>query len=200
MALEYKYSKTLLLLILLLLHSVWILENRIEMMMGGRVVTRSLRYPILRRGIRHVALESQSQSSPSPSPSPLESRLRTILRNEIQYQYDYAPPHQAFTEFGKFVVEDLPGQQWITLKAKWGEDENITIEATMFDGSIKDKSDDVRHHITMLVDICRARGNGNSMEFICSALSDSIQIHKVYTFNSHNPQPQPQPYTGPHIK
>lgn len=96
------------------------------------------------------------------------------------------------------MVEDLPGQQWITLRGKLGEDENIKIEATMFDGSIlAPKSGDVRHHISMFVDIWRGKGT-DLMEFICSAWSDSFEIHKVYMFNPHNSQPQP--YMGPHIK
>ncbi|KAG6389310.1 hypothetical protein SASPL_150778 [Salvia splendens] len=151
------------------------------------------------------AIQSQSQSSSSPSPSsPFESRLRTILRNEIQYQYDYAPPHQPVTEFERFSVEDQPGQQWITLRAKSAEDENIKIEATMFDGSILEpKSDDedteevVRLHISMLVDIWKGKET-DSMEFVCSAWPYSLEIQKVYMFKQDNSPAQP--YMGPDMK
>lgn len=101
------------------------------------------------------------------------------------------------------MVEDVPGQQWITLrgksKSKSGEDENIKIEATMFDGSIfAPKSEDVRLHISMLVDIWRGNEEETDlMEFVCSAWPDSLEIHKVYIFNR---PPQPQPYMGPDIK
>ncbi|KAG6391143.1 hypothetical protein SASPL_148894 [Salvia splendens] len=163
------------------------------------------RRSLIRQFSSSDAIQSQSQSSSSPSPtSPFESRLRTILRNEIQYQYDYAPPHQPVTEFEKFSVEDQPGQQWITLRAKSAEDENIKIEATMFDGSILEpKSDDedteevVRLHISMLVDIWKGKET-DSMEFVCSAWPDSLEIQKVYMFKRDNFPAQP--YMGPDMK
>ncbi|KAH6757887.1 hypothetical protein C2S52_023209 [Perilla frutescens var. hirtella] len=149
------------------------------------------------------ALQSQSQS-------PFESRLRTILRNEIQYQHDYAPPHQPVTEFDRFVVEDRPGQQWITLRSESAEGENIKIEATMFDGSIlanqgsecddEEQQEAVHLHISMLVDIWRKgeETDYDPMEFVCSAWPHSLEIQKVYTLNRlRSPT---QPYMGPDIK
>lgn len=112
---------------------------------------------------------------------------------------------QPVTEFDGFVVEDLPGQQWITLRGKSAEDEHIKIEATMFDGSIlapKSGDDDneevVRLHISMLVDIWRGKET-DSMEFVCSAWPDSLEIQKVYIFKRGDNAP-PQPYMGPDIK
>ena len=101
-------------------------------------------------------------------------------------------------------MEDQPGQQWITLRAKSAEDENIKIEATMFDGSILEpKSDDedteevVRLHISMLVDIWKGKET-DSMEFVCSAWPDSLEIQKVYMFKRDNSPAQP--YMGPDMK
>ncbi|KAL8532462.1 hypothetical protein ACS0TY_008890 [Phlomoides rotata] len=143
----------------------------------------------------------KTQRNPSAS-SPFISRLQRILQNEIQYQYDYAPPHQPPTEIDKFTVQDRPGELWITLTGKSAEDENIKIEATMFDGSVlepnsgDDESEDtVRLHISMLVDVWK-EGETNKMEFVCSAWPESLEIQKIYVFRRDNPA---KPYMGPDI-
>ncbi|XP_057800014.1 uncharacterized protein At2g39795, mitochondrial [Salvia miltiorrhiza] len=186
-------------------------------MMGGRALLRSLRSSlssspssyssILRRRSCNRRFASsdalQSQSSSPPRSSPLESRLRTILRNEIQYQYDFAPPHQPVTEFDRFVVEDLPGQQCVILKGKSADDENIKIDATMFDGyavetrfNDDDTEEVVLLHISMVVDIKRGKKN-DSMGVVCSAWPDSLEIQKVFTYKHDNPTAQ---FMGPDIK
>ncbi|KAK4415415.1 hypothetical protein Salat_2648900 [Sesamum alatum] len=136
-------------------------------------------------------------SSTTQIQSPLHSNLLRLLRNEIQYHHDYAPPHQPVTEFDRFMVEDRPGEQWITLRGKSAEDENIKIEATMFDGSIitpkscdEGTQENTRLHISVLVDIWKGQGT-DLMEFVCSAWPDSLEIHKVYIFRNGKPPAQP---------
>ncbi|KAI8569187.1 hypothetical protein RHMOL_Rhmol02G0259400 [Rhododendron molle] len=135
--------------------------------------------------------------------SPFESNILRILRNEIQYQSDYAPPHQSATEFNAFVVEDRPGEQWITLRGKFGENETIKIEATMFDGSVvvpksgdDSTAEDVRLHISLLVDI--SKGEECDLEFVCSSWPDHIEIQKVYIFRRDGSLKWP--YMGPNFR
>nr|XP_016486926.1 PREDICTED: uncharacterized protein LOC107807121 isoform X3 [Nicotiana tabacum]XP_033515027.1 uncharacterized protein LOC104108036 isoform X3 [Nicotiana tomentosiformis] len=108
---------------------------------------------------------SRTHASEATQKSPFESNILRILRNEIEYQSDYAPPHPPVTQFNTFMVEDRPGEQWITLRRKFGSDEHIKIEATMFDGSItvpkssdENIGEDVRLHISVLVDIWKGQG------------------------------------------
>lgn len=100
------------------------------------------------------------------------------------------------------MVEDRPGELWITLTDKSAENENIKIEATMFDGSVlepnsgDDETEDrVRLHISMLVDVWK-EGETDLMEFVCSAWSDSLEIQKIYVFRRDNPT---KCYMGPDI-
>lgn len=118
--------------------------------------------------------------------SPFEANILRIIRNEIEYQSDYAPPHQPVTEFKSFTVEDHPGGQWITMRGKYGDNEHIKMEITMFDGydyvpKVGEDSieEDVRLHISVLVDISKGEGY-DDMEFVCSAWPNCIEIQKVY--------------------
>ena len=106
-------------------------------------------------------------------------------------------------EFNSFNVEDQPGEQWIRLRGKFGENETIKIEATMFDGSVivpkpgdDSSGEDVRLHISLLVDI--SKGEGCDLEFICSAWPDHIEIQKVYILNRD--RSLSQPYMGPNFR
>ncbi|KAF8404257.1 hypothetical protein HHK36_009139 [Tetracentron sinense] len=136
--------------------------------------------------------------------SAFEGNILRILRNEIQYEYEYAPPKQPSTEFDSFAVEDQPGEQWIRLRGKYGEKEEIKIEVTMFDGSIPipkssedGKGEDMQFHISMIVDISKGEGC-NVLEFVCSAWPDCLEIQKVFMLR-HDGMP-PKPYVGPDFK
>ncbi|XAR71027.1 hypothetical protein NMG60_11028107 [Bertholletia excelsa] len=135
--------------------------------------------------------------------SPFESNVLRILRNEILYQSEYAPSHQPPAEFNSFSVEDRPGEQWMTLRGKFGENETIKIEATMFDGSVVvpksgDDSDaeEMCLHISVLVDI--SKGKECDLEFVCSAWRDHMEIQKVYIFRRD--KTLPPPYMGPNFR
>lgn len=96
--------------------------------------------------------------------------------------------YQPVTEFNSLIVQDRPGEQWITMRGKFGDTEDIKIEATMFDGyevipklGDDSSSENLRLHISLLVDI--SKGDGCSdMEFVCSAWPDGLEVQKVYIF------------------
>ncbi|CDP18788.1 unnamed protein product [Coffea canephora] len=138
------------------------------------------------------------------SPPPFESNILRLLAAHIHHRSLYHPPHRHVTEYNGFTVEDRPGEQWITLRGKSTEDEHIKIEATMFDGSVcsppsaaECSGEDVRLHISLLVDIWKGDGN-ELLEFVCSAWPDSLEIQKVYIFRRDN---SPMgPYMGPNVR
>nr|GMD44022.1 Mitochondrial glycoprotein [Ipomoea batatas] len=120
-----------------------------------------------------------SQSLPQTvRKSPFDSNILRILHNEIDYLSVYAPPDP--------------------------QNEEIKIEATMFDGSISvpksgyETSEDVRLHISLLVDIWKKEG-GEALEFVCSAWPDSLEVQNVYVFRREGLQSS-QPYMGPNVK
>ena len=108
-------------------------------------------------------------------------------------------------EYDSFIVDNRPGEQWISLKKKFGEKEEIKIEVTMFDGSVSaEKSDkgiaigpDVELHITLIVNIPKGEGS-DVMEFECSAWPDSIEIVNVLV-RGKDKKPD-QLYMGPEFK
>lgn len=111
---------------------------------------------------------------------------------------------QPVTKFNTFMVEDRPGEQWVTLRRKFGEDEHIKIEATMIDGAItipkgndENLGEDVRLHISVLVDIWKGEGS-DFLEFVCSSWPNSLEIQKVYLLRSDSSRAQP--YMGPNVK
>ncbi|XP_038699858.1 uncharacterized protein At2g39795, mitochondrial-like [Tripterygium wilfordii] len=136
--------------------------------------------------------------------SPFKENILRILRNEISYQTEYAPPHEPATRFNSFIVEDRPGEQWITMRGRHNDIEDIKIEVTMFDGFKlipkpgEDASgEDVALHISLLVDITR-ENDGHKLEFACSAWTDCLEIQKVYIF-SHDTMLS-RPYMGPDFR
>lgn len=108
---------------------------------------------------------------------------------------------QPVQEFDSFKVDERPGEQWIRLSRKFGENEEIKVEVTMFDHSIPvgdvAKGEDVQLHITMIVDVFKGEGS-NVLEFVCSAWPDSIEIQKVFT-RGHE-RMAGHPYLGPGFK
>ncbi|KAG6649680.1 uncharacterized protein At2g39795, mitochondrial [Carya illinoinensis] len=148
--------------------------------------------------------QARPYASESATKSPFEVNILRILRTEIQYQSEYAPPHKPVTKFNSFTVEDRPGEQWITMRRKFGDTENIKIEATMFDGcepvpkpEVHIYGGDVRLHLSLLVDI--SRGDGcNELEFLCSSWPDSLEVQKVYILRRN--RMLARPYMGPDFR
>ncbi|GER51733.1 mitochondrial glycoprotein family protein [Striga asiatica] len=176
-------------------------------MSGGALISGRRRACPLIKSICSTILRRGAHKSPDNAllpHSPLQSKMQRLLSNEIQYQCDYAPPHQPLTEYDGFSVEDRPGEQLITLSGKSTEDENIKIDATMFDGFIVDRIKDERgtrekprFHISMLVDI-RKGERSDAIKFVCSAWPDSLEIQKVFVYK--HDESSPRFYMGPDFK
>lgn len=99
-------------------------------------------------------------------------------------------------------MDDRPGEQWIKLKRKFGDKEDITIEATMFDGSIPVSNsgkfeDNVQLHLTFVINISKG-GDSNVLEILCSARPDAIEVEKLFVRGPN--RTQGQPYSGPEFK
>ncbi|KAJ8452852.1 hypothetical protein Cgig2_014615 [Carnegiea gigantea] len=116
---------------------------------------------------------------------------------------DGPSPPQPPAGVNGFKVDERPGEQWISLEKKFGENEEIKVEVTMFDGSAPvtksgDKNsqlgEEVQLHITLIVSIFKEESN-QVLEFICSAWPDALDINKVY-LRERAKMPR-QPYTGP---
>ncbi|KAF5936284.1 hypothetical protein HYC85_027413, partial [Camellia sinensis] len=135
-------------------------------------------------------------SRPIPDPNvdltPPKITLR-VQHHQDPPQRDPIPPA---TEFHAFTVEDRPGEQWITLRGKFGENETIKIEATISKSGDDSTAENVCLHISLLVDI--SKGEECDLEFVCSAWPDSIEIQKVYIFRRDGSWPRP--YMGPNFR
>ncbi|CAN6915657.1 unnamed protein product [Brassica oleracea var. botrytis] len=150
---------------------------------------------------RDITTSRRSFAAIASANSPFRSNLLRIIRNEIDYQSEYAPPHQPATEFKSFSVDDRPGEQCIVMKGKFGEDETIKMEATMFDGfmtvprtGLDASGRDVLLHVSLLVDISKADGS-EDMEFLCSVWPNRIEIQNLYMLRRD--KITGQPYMGP---
>ncbi|TXG62239.1 hypothetical protein EZV62_013602 [Acer yangbiense] len=169
---------------------------------------RSHRTPSVqpRIGTPTFLFRSRPYSTDVITKSPFEANILRILCSEIDYQSDYAPPHQPATKFNTFAVEDRAGEQWMTMNGKFGDSEDIKIEATMFDGFVSvprvgddATGEDARLHISVIVDISKRDGS-KTAQFICSAWPDTLEIHNVYVFSTTSRDNKlVRPYIGPHF-
>lgn len=109
---------------------------------------------------------------------------------------------QPVAKYGSFTVDSRPGEQWIRLKRKIG-DEDIKVEVTMFDGSVPTAKsgggagDEVQLHITLIVNIAKCK-DVDVLEIMCSAWPDSIEINRLF-IRCGDKMPA-QPYVGPEFK
>ncbi|MCD7471018.1 hypothetical protein HAX54_011281 [Datura stramonium] len=133
-----------------------------------------------------------------------EENILRLLRYEIRYELERSPPSQPITEFDSFIIDERPGEQWIKLNKKFGENEEIKVEVTMFDASVPVKkgddvsaADDMQLHITMIVNVVKGESS-DVLEFVCSAWPNSIEIRKVYMRGQNGIVDQP--YVGPPFK
>ncbi|KAF3446219.1 hypothetical protein FNV43_RR11398 [Rhamnella rubrinervis] len=159
---------------------------------------------ISRQAISAFSFQARPYVSETITKSPLQANILRILRSEVQYQSEYAPPRQPVTQFKSFIVQDRPGEQWITMRGKFGDTEDIKIEVTMFDGyevipKLGDDSpgENLRLHISLLVDISKGDGS-DDLEFVCSAWPDRLEVQKVYLIRRG--KIPARPYMGPDFR
>ncbi|KAJ6862192.1 hypothetical protein NC652_039130 [Populus alba x Populus x berolinensis] len=136
--------------------------------------------------------------------SPFEANILRIIDKEIDYQSEYAPPYQPEMRFHSFTVEDRSGEQWMIMRGKYDDIEDVKLEVTMFDGYVTvpklgdDASgEDVRLHISFIVDVSKGDG-GENLEFLCSAWPDRLEIQKVYLLRGE--KMPGRPYMGPDFR
>nr|XP_043636498.1 uncharacterized protein At2g39795, mitochondrial-like [Erigeron canadensis]XP_043636499.1 uncharacterized protein At2g39795, mitochondrial-like [Erigeron canadensis] len=133
--------------------------------------------------------------------SAFEDRIRRLIRNDIQYELDRSPLTQLIPKFKSFVIDERPGEQWIRLNKKFGNNEEIKVEVTMFrvfdppakHGSVT-TDNDLELYISMVVDIFKDDDNG-ILEFVCNVWPDSIEIEKVFMRDQDGMAGKP--YLGP---
>ncbi|RLN35236.1 uncharacterized protein C2845_PM03G06010 [Panicum miliaceum] len=139
-----------------------------------------------------VAAAFASTSTPSPVVplrSPLDDRLHRLLRSEITYLAERRPPYPPPRSFKSFAVEDRPGEQWVRLRSRAGADEEVKVEATMFDGAAEPPPEDAplfrrveslergpRLHLSLIVEVTRG---DRVLGFICSAWPDELAVRHV---------------------
>lgn len=105
------------------------------------------------------------------------------------------------TQINSFTIDEQPGQQWIRLKRRFGENEEVKVEATMLYGSDSDSKDndpskEVILHISLIVNI--QKDDGEVLEFICSAWPNSLEIVNVFV-RTNEAKPS-KPYLGPEFE
>ncbi|KAH8504129.1 hypothetical protein H0E87_011691 [Populus deltoides] len=121
-----------------------------------------------------------------PYISYFEANILRIFSKEINCQSEYAPPHQFY--YLDYVARDevsfIYGGR--SIRRAVDDNEDIKLEASMFDGYVTvpklgdvASGEDLRHHISVIVDISRGDG-GEKLEFLCSAWPDHLEIQKVY--------------------
>ncbi|KAL2338198.1 hypothetical protein Fmac_012644 [Flemingia macrophylla] len=134
--------------------------------------------------------------------SAFEGNILRLLRSEIQYELQSSPLNTPVTKFNSFTVDGRAGERWITLRRQYA-DEDIKLEATMFDGAVPApgknggvaNSDEMEMHITLIVTISKGQGGGVVLEIMCSAWPDSIEIKRLF-IRAHQ-KIIAEPYAGP---
>lgn len=116
---------------------------------------------------------------------------------------DYYKHTQPPRSYGPFSVEERPGEQWISLKRKFGEEEEIKIEATMFDKSVPTSKSTKTEpefllHITFIVNISKESAGEETLEIMCSAWPDNIEISKLCV--RKGVKTSPSSYGGPEFE
>ncbi|KAL6295820.1 hypothetical protein ACE6H2_003962 [Prunus campanulata] len=158
----------------------------------------------VQKAISTSLFQNRPYASETLPKSPMEANILRILRNEEEYQSEYAPPEQPPTKFNSFTVQDRSGELWMTMRGKFGDTEDIKIEVTMFDGyemvpktGDDSSGEDVRLHLSMLVDISKG-DDSNDLEFMCSAWPDRLEVQKVYVLDRY--RMPAKPYMGPDFR
>nr|GEX16183.1 mitochondrial glycoprotein [Tanacetum cinerariifolium] len=130
-----------------------------------------------------------------------EDRICRLIRNDVQYELDRSPPTQLVPKFKSFAIDERSGEQWIRLNKKFGDNEEIKVEVTMFQVSTPPAkesdvttSNDLELYISMVIDIFKDEENG-ILEFVCNVWPDSVEIEKVFMRDQDGMTGKP--YMGP---
>ncbi|KAK4362165.1 hypothetical protein RND71_017406 [Anisodus tanguticus] len=175
------------------------MARRLVRPLGGiakRVLLQQQPQPVIFNLTRNYISEMRKEA--------FEENILRLLRYEIRYELERTPPSQPIAEFDSFIIDERPGEQWIKLNKKFGENEEIKVEVTMFDASVPVKkggdiaaADDVQLHITMIVNVLKGESN-DVLEIVCSAWPNSVEIRKVYMRGQKGIVDEP--YVGPAFK
>ncbi|XP_071694392.1 uncharacterized protein At2g39795, mitochondrial-like [Rutidosis leptorrhynchoides] len=117
--------------------------------------------------------------------SDLDNRVRRLIRHDIRYELDTYPLPQFVPKFKSFAVEERPGENWIRLNTKFGDKEEIKVEATMVpvtdsppkdcdittDEYPKPYAYDEPPYLKMVINIIKGEENG-ILGFVCNVWPD----------------------------
>ncbi|GJR15336.1 mitochondrial glycoprotein [Tanacetum coccineum] len=130
-----------------------------------------------------------------------EDRICRLIRNDVQYELDRSPLTQLVPKFKSFAIDERSGEQWIRLNKKFGDNEEIKVEVTMFQVSTPPAKEsdvttanDLELYISMVIDIFKDEENG-ILEFVCNVWPDSVEIEKVFMRDQDGMTGKP--YMGP---
>ncbi|XP_078438308.1 uncharacterized protein At2g39795, mitochondrial-like [Wolffia australiana] len=138
--------------------------------------------------------------------SAFQENLLRILSTEIGYELEIRPPQEAVKFFKYFEIDDRPGKQWITLKTKFGQ-EDIKVDVTTFDYAVpmpvesrikESEGQNMRLHISLIVDVRKGVGNDDVLQFLCSAWPDALEIQHVRVIKDNGTVSLP--FMGPAFK
>jgi len=132
--------------------------------------------------VKGISRFSSRAASSVVARSKYEQNLLSVLDEEIQCAVESDPPTQDVKPEGTipFEIEDLPGDQTITLRRKYGNEE---IKVEVLSGDISDGNDEEGSgsdtasggsQVNLTVTV--SKGGGPSLEFICTGYADAISI------------------------
>ncbi|CAH8314647.1 unnamed protein product [Eruca vesicaria subsp. sativa] len=132
----------------------------------------------------------------------LTSSLGNLTIKATYFDYSHVNCRKSPRSYGRFTVEERPGERLISLKRKFGDKEDIKVEATLFNRSVLSSKYTITEpefvlHITFVVNISKS-GAGEDLEIMCSAWPDKIGISKLCVCKGINSSPSF--YGGPEFE
>ena len=103
-------------------------------------------------------------------------------------------------------MDDRPGEQWVALKTNYGEEE-IKVDVTMFDYAVptpvdvrikESEEQNMRLHISLVVDVRKNINSDTVLQFICSAWPDALEVQHVRVIKDETKASLP--FMGPSFK
>eukprot|EP01018_Ginkgo_biloba_P038164 Gb_41394 [translate_table: standard] len=136
--------------------------------------------------------------------SKAEENLLRVLDYEIKCAVESDPPTEDEVPEGSipFTVEDIPGEQSVILRRKYGN-EDIKVEVLAMDiGALGQRGDDDEEEIekggqaNVNLTVTVSKGEGPSLEFICTAYPDKV-IVDVMAIKEKEQSADHMAYEGP---